>query len=117
MQTDEVVVRASISISNTYTKEIPFELAQIIRTHLYLVYGAGVDEGRRQRAHGKPVLQMKDGAIIEEFETAKLAANRFKVHKSSICHAATGMTRTCKGFDWRYKGEENNWKYKRKNDE
>ena len=73
---------------------------KVVFNHLKLIYGAGYDEGRKQRSHAKKVAMYKDGVYIKSFDDVTSAANSFHIHKSSISKAIK-KGRNCKGYTWR----------------
>lgn len=78
----------------------PFQL-ELVKQYMDWMFGIGYDEGKRQNSHGKRVAQIKDGVVINKFNTFQEAANAMKVNKSAIGKAVRGEMRTCGGFKWR----------------
>lgn len=53
----------------------------------------------------KPVIQMKDDAIVEEYGSVKDASEKTGIVKQNISSALRGKYRSAGGFKWMYKNE------------
>jgi len=53
----------------------------------------------------KPVVQIKDGLEIIEYNSVKEASEKTGIIKQNISSALTGRYKTAGGFQWRYKNE------------
>lgn len=107
MNQDISVIRVIGSIEKEVNNTLDFGQLQAIRKHLYLIYGVGYDEGRKHRNQQKIVIRMKNGIELQEYPSAKEAANIYKVNDRSVQKACRGITKTCRGFEWKYKEEKN----------
>ena len=54
----------------------------------------------------KPILKIKGGNIIAEYESINEAARINKIQATSICHVCMGKRKSYKGFIWRYRYEK-----------
>lgn len=113
MNQDIAVIKIMDSIEKQSNHEIGYSHLQIIRTHLYMMFGVGYEEGNRQSKKWKPILQMKKGVIVQEYPSVVDAHNDTKIDKGNIGAAARGLIKTAGGYDWRYKGEITKWRYRR----
>lgn len=50
----------------------------------------------------RPILQIKDGKIIQRYESIRAAAKATGIYSSNICHAASGKLRMTGGYEWKY---------------
>lgn len=57
-------------------------------------------EGKKAYQASKPVLQMKDGIVLERFESIADAAKAVGRASSSISQCLAGVSKTCAGFEW-----------------
>lgn len=80
---------------------IPIEKHNLLEQHLMMLYGIGFDEGRKQNAHGKPVGCFLNDILVEPFPDITTAANKMKVHKSTISKAVIRKTKCC-SYYWKY---------------
>ena len=97
---------AAAKIADEIIRErlIPLFCKEDLVVHLERLYAVGFDEGRKQTAHGKSVIQLDcKGNIVAEYANMTEAANHFKVTKSSISKAVNGDIQTAGGFYWRLK--------------
>jgi hypothetical protein len=92
---DKLIAKAKLQIKSVDTES---NLEQV----LYQLYSIGVNDGRKQTSHGKPVCKYKYGVFIEEFENITLAANSIKVDKTTLSKAIRAG-RLCRGYMWRLK--------------
>lgn len=53
----------------------------------------------------KPVIQIKDGDIINEYNSIKEASEKTGIIKQNISSALTGRYKSAGGFQWKYKNE------------
>lgn len=53
----------------------------------------------------KPVIQLKNNIVINEYNSVKEAAEKTGVIKQNISSALTGKYKTAGGFEWKYKNE------------
>jgi hypothetical protein len=53
----------------------------------------------------KPVIQIKDGLQIMEYNSIKEASEKTGIIKQNISSALTGRYKTAGGFEWKYKNE------------
>lgn len=74
---------------------------RLLSYYLNLAYGAGFDEGKKQNAHGKPVMQLKDGKEIKTWPSQWDAEQFYKLSKGALWKALSGKKIKIKGFDWR----------------
>lgn len=51
----------------------------------------------------KPILQIKDGKVVKEYESARQASRMNNFCISAICHCANGKYKSMYGYEWRYK--------------
>lgn len=54
----------------------------------------------------KPVLQIKDGKVINKYFGAREAAEAVGSHASCICECCNQKRKTAKGFQWKYERKE-----------
>ncbi len=73
-----------------------------IERGIEMAFGAGFDHCRTTTRGSKPVLQIKNGEIINRYNSAKEAANKMKVTKATLNQAARGLKKTCRGYQWKY---------------
>ena len=57
---------------------------------------------REQIDRSKPVLQIKGGAVVSRFPSARAASNETKAAYQNICKCCRGLRKTAGGFGWRY---------------
>jgi len=77
---------------------------QDVVVHLERLYAIGFDEGRKQNAHGKCVIQLDvRGNILAEYDNMAAAARKVQLTKHSISKAVNGSSQTAGGFYWRLK--------------
>lgn len=114
MNQDESIIRAIESIETQTQGRIGFQDLQVIRHHASLLWVSGYEEGRKVGREGTPVVMMREGAIIRDFDSLADAARFLGCDKVRISEAVGGLRKTYKGFSFRYKGREHEWKYKRK---
>lgn len=95
---------AVLHVLTSIQKQITLDEHQcdIIREHLFCLYGVGFDEGRKQGSHAKPVEQYKDGRFIRRYDSEEAAARALHVDKTSISKNALGQTTNCHGFTFRF---------------
>lgn len=73
--------------------------------HLKIDYST---EKRKQIARengkkvSKPVLQIKNGQIVNRFESAKMTSKLTGIDHGHICDAANGKYKTSGGYEWKY---------------
>ena len=53
----------------------------------------------------KPVIQIKDGDVINEYNSIKEASEKTGIIKQNISSALTGKYKSAGGFHWKYKNE------------
>lgn len=99
MECERAVYNAMTSIFSS-CQDLKMKEQEVITDHLRLVFMAGFEEGRKQTAHGKIVLQFKDGREVGRFPDIKTAANYYGVCKSTISKACNGKIKNCLGFQW-----------------
>ena len=51
----------------------------------------------------RPVLQIKDGNVVAEFETAYIAQDKTGIWQSSIHNCCTGKQKSAGGYQWKFK--------------
>jgi hypothetical protein len=74
-----------------------------IRFYHTMIYTAGVDEGRKQYSHRKPIAQFTiDGKFIKVFGSIVEAANSIHRTKGAVQKAVAGKTEHSGGFKWKY---------------
>lgn len=72
-----------------------------IEEYLNYVYSIGFFNGRKLIGHGKPILQIKDGIVIDSFQSATDAARKLRCSIRSIVDSTNGKQQYG-GFEWRY---------------
>ena len=59
-------------------------------------------EGEKAYQAAKPVVRMKDGIVLERYESIGDAARSVNRRPSSIKQCLRGVSKTCAGFEWAY---------------
>jgi hypothetical protein len=94
------------SIIEEMKKQRPMskDLVIFVEYYLQLIWTSGFDEGRKQLSHRKPIVQKKDGQIIQPWESVNLAARAVGVAPTSISQVLNKKYghKTCAGFEWEY---------------
>lgn len=73
--------------------------------HAYRVLGRRQKIGKNHH-NSRAVLQLKDGKIINSFDSLNEAARTTGAHHSGISMSCSGKIKKHKGYQWRYKEEE-----------
>ena len=62
---------------------------------------------RNGQVVAKAILQIKEGAVVAEYDSAKSASRKTGISHSHICECATGKSRkTAGGYEWKYKNRK-----------
>jgi len=102
MHQNTAMCKAIDSIQQQVEIELTEHQIDIICDHLYLTFGAGFDEGRKQNSHAKPVVQSKNGKVIKTYNSVTEAAHALSVDKTSISKCVRGKTSNCKGYKFTF---------------
>jgi hypothetical protein len=73
---------------------------RFMRHYLELAKAVGFDEGRKQNAHGKAVIQLQNGVAIKTWPSQWDAEKHFKLSKGAIGKAIDKPIKV-KGFEWK----------------
>lgn len=85
-----------------------------VKNYIFRYEGDGItidDLWQLSRANGKPVLQIKDGSVIGEFESAVEAGKELGISGNNVRGSCTN-NKPYKGYTWRYMTMEEWLKYK-----
>jgi hypothetical protein len=74
---------------------------RLLEYYLSLAIGIGYDSGRKQIAHGKPVIQMIDDVEIKVWESQWDAEQFYHLSKGTIGKSIKAGTTDKKGFKWK----------------
>lgn len=70
-------------------------------------YNTNYGNGMRKMAitQGRPVLQLNNGHIVEEFYSTQEASRKTGIPQANIYKVCVGERRTAGGYEWRFKNE------------
>ena len=78
------------------------EATSVIFQHLNMLYAVGYDEGRKTHSNQRPILQIKDGAVIARYPSAAEAARKISGDKGNISRCCRETHRVAYGYQWRW---------------
>lgn len=96
--------KKNMSIGMKGCKKPPKTEIQISESRKRML-GNSLAKGKQYR--NTSILQFEKGILIQEFNSIKEAAIKFKTTQSNICHCLNGRTKKHKGYEWRYKKDFN----------
>jgi hypothetical protein len=73
----------------------------LIKRYVRYAFAVGFDEGRRNKIHRKPIVQLLNGNIIREYSSATDAARANGLSKVTVFKSTRGL-KIDKNYEFRY---------------
>lgn len=58
-----------------------------------------------RKSYFRPVFKIKDGVVVNEYESILEASNKNGIKRSNISRVLAGRRKSAGGYEWRYNGE------------
>ena len=92
--------KKNMSLGNKGVKRRPQKKEQIEKSRERLL---GNTYARGKQYRNTPIIQLKNGILIQEYISIKEASIKLNTTQSNICHCLRGRTKKHKGYEWEYK--------------
>jgi hypothetical protein len=56
----------------------------------------------KKPSNARPIIQIKDGVVINTFQSVAEAANKYNLSTGTLCDCCKNQNHTYKGYNWMY---------------
>lgn len=84
-----------------YDFENENRVLECVRKYSSYAEAIGYNKAGSENSNRKSISQIKDGKVIQTFDSSYDAARAVGVDSSSIRNAVNGVRKTCAGFEWK----------------